>query len=351
MEQIVTVEETQVKDKKCILLRIKGGKQFVLQCEVGCFLVLFILVCKALMIPQTDLFPLCPQSDPEFVQWKKELNEAFTEAQKLLRRAPKVIGKGRAGVVELSKPPLTHRNSNGLWIKGAHTFLDAHTQTCRHTYTQRTTSSLQDISPNFTTTPRSVCMDSPAPYPHCIPTPRPSEVVYWFLFFFVHGTLPVMERRGRVEERDSGEHRTSAGCDEDCWPAPLSSPTLLPPFIPTPSLGLALMDQRKYYCKMKLTFKPEIEQDDQSERFPPPASLSKAVQKGWGHCGECKNKNIRKRQQSLLLDCILSPLPLLSPSQLLKCAKCQHGYFTWVTGLAGRSRPLLPDLHRGVCWQ
>lgn len=55
-----------------------------------------------------------PQSDPEFIQWKKELNEAFTEAQKLLRRAPKVIGKGRASVVELSKPPLTHRNSNGL---------------------------------------------------------------------------------------------------------------------------------------------------------------------------------------------------------------------------------------------
>uniref|UniRef100_A0AAY5EXX0 G protein-coupled receptor kinase n=1 Tax=Electrophorus electricus TaxID=8005 RepID=A0AAY5EXX0_ELEEL len=86
MEQIVTVEETQIKDKKCILLRIKGGKQFVLQCE----------------------------SDPEFVQWKKELTEAFTEAQKLLRRAPKVIGKSRGGVVELSKPPLSHRNSNGL---------------------------------------------------------------------------------------------------------------------------------------------------------------------------------------------------------------------------------------------
>ncbi|MBN3321743.1 ARBK2 kinase, partial [Atractosteus spatula] len=33
MEQIVSVEETQVKEKKCILLRIKGGKQFVLQCE------------------------------------------------------------------------------------------------------------------------------------------------------------------------------------------------------------------------------------------------------------------------------------------------------------------------------
>ncbi|KAK4812961.1 hypothetical protein QYF61_002788 [Mycteria americana] len=86
MEQIVSVEETQIKDKKCILLRIKGGKQFVLQCE----------------------------SDPEFVQWKKELTETFTEAQRLLRRAPKFLNKSRSTVVELSKPPLSHRNSNGL---------------------------------------------------------------------------------------------------------------------------------------------------------------------------------------------------------------------------------------------
>ncbi|XP_034990608.1 beta-adrenergic receptor kinase 2 isoform X3 [Zootoca vivipara] len=86
MEQILSVEETQIKDKKCILLRIKGGKQFVLQCE----------------------------SDPEFVQWKKELTETFTEAQRLLRRAPKFLNKPRSAVVELSKPPLSHRNSNGL---------------------------------------------------------------------------------------------------------------------------------------------------------------------------------------------------------------------------------------------
>ncbi|XP_044785955.1 G protein-coupled receptor kinase 3 isoform X2 [Bubalus kerabau] len=86
MEQIVSVEETQIKDKKCILLRIKGGKQFVLQCE----------------------------SDPEFVQWKKELTETFMEAQRLLRRAPKFLNKSRSAVVELSKPPLCHRNSNGL---------------------------------------------------------------------------------------------------------------------------------------------------------------------------------------------------------------------------------------------
>ncbi|XP_013373419.1 PREDICTED: beta-adrenergic receptor kinase 2 isoform X3 [Chinchilla lanigera] len=86
MEQILSVEETQIKDKKCILFRIKGGKQFILQCE----------------------------SDPEFAQWKKELTETFTEAQRLLRRAPKFLNKARSGVVELSKPPLCHRNSNGL---------------------------------------------------------------------------------------------------------------------------------------------------------------------------------------------------------------------------------------------
>jgi beta-adrenergic-receptor kinase len=54
------------------------------------------------------------QSDPEFVQWKKELTEAFTEAQLLLRRAPKFLNKARPGLVELSKPPLCHRNSTGL---------------------------------------------------------------------------------------------------------------------------------------------------------------------------------------------------------------------------------------------
>ncbi|KAH0625657.1 hypothetical protein JD844_015251 [Phrynosoma platyrhinos] len=54
------------------------------------------------------------RSDPEFIQWKKELTEAFMEAQRLLRRAPKFLNKSRSAVVELSKPPLSHRNSNGL---------------------------------------------------------------------------------------------------------------------------------------------------------------------------------------------------------------------------------------------
>lgn len=44
MEQILSVEETQIKDKKCILFRIKGGKQFVLQCEVS-FIYFFLGEC------------------------------------------------------------------------------------------------------------------------------------------------------------------------------------------------------------------------------------------------------------------------------------------------------------------
>ncbi|XP_042524430.1 beta-adrenergic receptor kinase 2 [Dipodomys spectabilis] len=86
MEQILSVEETQIKDKKCILFRIKGGKQFVLQCE----------------------------SEPEFAQWKKELTQAFMEAQRLLRSAPKFLSRPQAGILDLSKPPLCHRSSNGF---------------------------------------------------------------------------------------------------------------------------------------------------------------------------------------------------------------------------------------------
>ncbi|ERE76446.1 beta-adrenergic receptor kinase 1 isoform 1 [Cricetulus griseus] len=86
MDQILSVEETQIKDRKCILFRIKGGKQFVLQCE----------------------------SDPEFAQWLKELTCTFTEAQRLLRRTPKFLNKPRTTILELSKPPLCHRNSSGI---------------------------------------------------------------------------------------------------------------------------------------------------------------------------------------------------------------------------------------------
>ncbi|OXB59144.1 hypothetical protein ASZ78_006691 [Callipepla squamata] len=144
MEQIVSVEETQIKDKKCILLRIKGGKQFVLQCESystrlsfgrameelsvsrvthsliqktgmscsKCYLEEKTVLAGLLRSAKRLLYLF--QSDPEFVQWKKELTEAFTEAQRLLRRAPKFLNKSRSTVVELSKPPLSHRNSNGL---------------------------------------------------------------------------------------------------------------------------------------------------------------------------------------------------------------------------------------------
>ncbi|KAK2493530.1 hypothetical protein MC885_017123 [Smutsia gigantea] len=87
MEEIQSVEETQIKERKCLLLKIRGGKQFVLQCD----------------------------SDPELVQWKKELREAYREAQQLVQRVPKMKNKPRSPVVELSKVPLIQRGSaNGL---------------------------------------------------------------------------------------------------------------------------------------------------------------------------------------------------------------------------------------------
>ena len=58
---------------------------------------------------------VCPQSDPELVQWKKELRDAYREAQQLVQRVPKMKNKPRSPVVELSKVPLIQRGSaNGL---------------------------------------------------------------------------------------------------------------------------------------------------------------------------------------------------------------------------------------------
>lgn len=55
------------------------------------------------------------QSDPELVQWKKELRDAYREAQQLVQRVPKMKNKPRSPVVELSKVPLIQRGSaNGL---------------------------------------------------------------------------------------------------------------------------------------------------------------------------------------------------------------------------------------------
>uniref|UniRef100_A0A493SZ56 G protein-coupled receptor kinase n=1 Tax=Anas platyrhynchos platyrhynchos TaxID=8840 RepID=A0A493SZ56_ANAPP len=86
MDEIDSVEETQVKERKCILLRIRGGKQFVLQCD----------------------------SDPELVQWRKELRDAQRQAQQLLQRVPRMQNKPRSPVVELSKVPFIQRSANGL---------------------------------------------------------------------------------------------------------------------------------------------------------------------------------------------------------------------------------------------
>jgi beta-adrenergic-receptor kinase len=113
MEEIQSVEETQIKERKCLLLKIRGGKQFVLQCDVswgpGCG-------CRWASECQPRLTEPGPvQSDPELVQWKKELRDAYREAQQLVQRVPKMKNKPRSPVVELSKVPLIQRGSaNGL---------------------------------------------------------------------------------------------------------------------------------------------------------------------------------------------------------------------------------------------
>lgn len=67
-------------------------------------------MCRQVPIPAC----VSVQSDPEFAQWLKELTCTFTEAQRLLRRAPKFLNKPRTTILEFSKPPLCHRNSSGL---------------------------------------------------------------------------------------------------------------------------------------------------------------------------------------------------------------------------------------------
>lgn len=63
--------------------------------------------------PRSDLCP-APQSDPELVQWRKELRDAQRQAQQLLQRVPRMQNKPRSPVVELSKVPFIQRSANGL---------------------------------------------------------------------------------------------------------------------------------------------------------------------------------------------------------------------------------------------
>lgn len=128
MEEIQSVEETQIKERKCLLLKIRGGKQFVLQCDVsggagaGPEWLGRGRMGRGQSVagagpdgPAPPNNQVCPQSDPELVQWKKELRDAYREAQQLVQRVPKMKNKPRSPVVELSKVPLIQRGSaNGL---------------------------------------------------------------------------------------------------------------------------------------------------------------------------------------------------------------------------------------------
>ncbi|XP_078599408.1 G protein-coupled receptor kinase 3-like isoform X7 [Branchiostoma floridae x Branchiostoma japonicum] len=86
LESVLAVEETTVKGNKCIQLKVKGGKQFLLR----------------------------PESDPEFVQWMKEIKDALMEAQRVMSMAPKQFAKSSSSSAsDLGKVPLAQRNSNG----------------------------------------------------------------------------------------------------------------------------------------------------------------------------------------------------------------------------------------------
>lgn len=64
--------------------------------------------------PRPDPVPWPAQSDPELVQWRKELRDAQRQAQQLLQRVPRMQNKPRSPVVELSKVPFIQRSANGL---------------------------------------------------------------------------------------------------------------------------------------------------------------------------------------------------------------------------------------------
>lgn len=69
--------------------------------------------CALPCVPLLTQFP-APQSDPELVQWRKELQDAQRQAQQLLQRVPRMQNKPRSPVVELSKVPFIQRSPNGL---------------------------------------------------------------------------------------------------------------------------------------------------------------------------------------------------------------------------------------------
>ncbi|XP_072013142.1 G protein-coupled receptor kinase 3-like isoform X1 [Amphiura filiformis] len=88
LDSVLSVEEVTVKSFKCIQLKYKGPKPFIVRAE----------------------------SDPEFVQWKKEITNAFDIAQQMLKKGPKMLAtKGSSSDImqHKSHPPLGQRNSNG----------------------------------------------------------------------------------------------------------------------------------------------------------------------------------------------------------------------------------------------
>lgn len=109
MEEIQLVEETQIKERKC-LLKIRGGKQFVLQCDVSGGL--GVGPGRARGAGPRPTASVCRVTQ----SWcsGRRSCETPTAAQQLVQRGAQDEEQAAPPVVELSKVPLIQRSANGL---------------------------------------------------------------------------------------------------------------------------------------------------------------------------------------------------------------------------------------------
>lgn len=70
LEDVLTVEESTIKGYKSITLKMKAGKPCILRAE----------------------------SEPEYVQWFKDIRSTFDEAQRMLRKGPKMFATQATGM-------------------------------------------------------------------------------------------------------------------------------------------------------------------------------------------------------------------------------------------------------------
>ena len=189
MEQIVTVEETQIKDKKCILLRIKGGKQFVLQCEVRPQRAASSWILSARWRQRADPFlffiPLLSAERPGVRAVEERADRSVHRSPEAAAPRPQSHRQrpGRSGGALQTSPhtpqqqrPVNTHTYKYICITHTHIYTHTliHTDTHTHTHTAShlpLSSSAAGLQPwHLPRTPRSVCSDHHTHQPLTDPT-------------------------------------------------------------------------------------------------------------------------------------------------------------------------------------